>query len=480
MKDMRKIGGDLLEKTIRSICIVIMAILLFAGVAFANSGPVFWQGYPSSESLLIKEGTPMVINHEKLVFDFLNNNSNPHYTIGGRVTATYQMYNPTDEKQTLQMAFPFVTALDSLSTEDLVIMADDEVVPYDIYLGDVVDNSGSSFQEDEGVSFDFQEILNTITNKTYEAESFEENEVGKLYNIYVEPTTDQEVSFAITFDFDDNKTKVITKGFNSYEGNHEKVRITARCYHPKVMEIYVLGEDIDLEVQGYKDGALEKKTDLFNYEISSEEIAFRQYLMRYIHEMEDVINNDGGLDTQRYNMYAKALDQHFQRHGGYSAEDSLMVQKHSNRIITLVYTVTFPEKTSKEVSVSYNISGTMDRRKTAYPLYTFDYIFSPAKNWGDFGNLDIEIITPPQAPYVVESSLQLINKEDGLYTASLTSLPEEDFRFSLYEKEKITLLDEVQGNLQIRFGYFTPVVLGGVLLFATAGIITFVYKRRRY
>ena len=30
------------------------------------------------------------------------------YTITGRVTATYEMFNPADENVTVQMAFPFI------------------------------------------------------------------------------------------------------------------------------------------------------------------------------------------------------------------------------------------------------------------------------------------------------------------------------------------------------------------------------------
>jgi len=77
------------------------------------------------------------------------------------------------------------------------------------------------------------------------------------------------------------------------------------------------------------------------------------------------------------------------------------------RIFSIIYTVGFPANSEKEMSVSYNTSGTMDARETVKPLYSFDYILNPAKSWSDFKNLKVKIITPEEVPYVAESSIEL-------------------------------------------------------------------------
>ena len=154
-------------------------------------------------------------------------------------------------------------------------------MPYNLYIGDVVDSYGASI-EDREPSFDFNDIVSTITDELYKAENFTESEKGKLYTIEVKPTTDQRINFAVDFNFDSKKTKVLTYGFNRYERNGKITRIAAWCYEPEVLEIYVLGEDIDLNINAYTDGELRQKTDLFTHQISTKEVELKPYLMQYI------------------------------------------------------------------------------------------------------------------------------------------------------------------------------------------------------
>lgn len=427
----------------------------------ANSGPVFWRGYPASEIMAIEGNSPITVKGENLVFDFSEEIDSSH-TISGKVTATYEMFNPTNEPQSVQMAFPFVGTLDKFSPNDIVITADDAVLTYDIYVGDVVDNHGDHRQEEKEVSFEFSNIVNNITNNFYTAKHFTGNEKGKLYIIDVNPTTEQRINFSVDFDFDYEKTKILTNRFNRYERNDKKTRIAAWCYKPETLEIFVLGEDIDLNINAYTDGELKNKTDLFTYQISIEEKDVRTYLMNYI-KNHTKLGKEGMIsETQLYNLYAKSLDNQFSQSLGYSSGDDIMAREYLERIFTLVYTVEFPPNMGKEVSICYIASGTMDKSKTAEPLYTFDYILNPAKNWNDFKNLNIEIIPGKEAPYVIESNIELEKRESGVYTAALANLPEEDLSFTLYANEEITLIDRVEGGMQNTFGPFTPIVLGAI------------------
>ncbi|HYE84698.1 MAG TPA: hypothetical protein VEG39_21355 [Clostridia bacterium] len=86
------------------------ALLSFSIMVFANSGPAFWQGYPASEVMSIEENSPISVKSEKLVFDF-SNCDDPDFTISGKVMATYEMVNPTEELRPVRMVFPFVGTL---------------------------------------------------------------------------------------------------------------------------------------------------------------------------------------------------------------------------------------------------------------------------------------------------------------------------------------------------------------------------------
>jgi hypothetical protein len=468
----------------------ITAIILFAAtmIAFstpvlANSGPVYWQGYPSSDIISIEENSPIRVENENLLFDF-SDSDNSFYAMSGKVTAAYEMFNPTIEPQSVQMAFPFIGNLDNLLTKDISITVDGSVLSYEVYFGDAVDSHRSPWQGNKEANYDFASILKTITAKPYKATNFMDNEKGKLYTIEVQPTTDQGIYFAVDFYFDSKKTKVLTNGFNSYETNGEKRRIGAWCYKSRTLELFVLGENIELNINAYADGKLQKKSDLLTYQISVQEVELKSYLMEYINnnthvQSGRVIFDNQSYTNQLYNLYAEALDQAFTRNRGYSTEDDLMELGNHRRIITLVYTVEFPQDSGKVVRVGYRTSGTMDRTKTAKPLYTFDYLLNPAGNWSGFKKLNIKIVTPKAAPYVVASSLELVRSEDQVYTTTLAELPEDDFFFTLYEAEKITPLDKVEGYLYNSFGYFTSVVIGGLVLFIIITVIIIVGKLKK-
>lgn len=173
------------------------------------------------------------------------------------------------------------------------------------------------------------------------------------------------------------------------------------------------------------------------------------------------------------------MDKYLDRNLGVCTEGDIISETWAPRIITLVYSVKFPKNSKKEISVSYKTNGTMDRRETAEPQFTYDYILNPARNWKGFKNLNIKIITPEEAPYIVTSSIELNKEDNNVYTAYSEELPEEDFSFTLYSKEKVTLSDRTEGYLNRTFGYFTPIVIGFVLLIAVIVILLIVKTRKR-
>jgi len=456
------------------------AVFLFCSTVsvLANSGPVYWQGYPSAGIMAVEKNSPIKVKREDLVFDF-SDWTGSDYTVSGRVTAAYKMSNPTEETQPVNMAFPFVGRASSLSAEDVTITADGVTLSYDVYFGNAMDSYKGAHGRDGESGFGFEDIVSSITDKPYRAESFEEKEKGRLYTFHVQPTIDQEVNFAVDFAFDASKTRVLTKGFNRMERDKQNTRIASWCRQPKVLEVLVLGEDINFDINAYTDGKLSQRTELLEYRIDKKEAELRPYLLELVRDYRGV--KDSGIisDIQIYNLYAQALDNHFTRHMGLCSEDDLRAMGRLERIITLVYTVNFPPKSEKEVSVSYNTSGTMEGRKTSKPLYSFEYLLNPARNWADFKYLNIEVIPPQAAPYIVESSTHLTRGEDGVYKASLEALPEEDLTFTLYAFEKVTLLDRAYGSVQRRFGYMTPLVLGAAFLLAMGVAVTSAIVRRK-
>jgi hypothetical protein len=457
----------------------IISILLVSSfsLVFANSGPVYWQGYPSSDIMTVDKDSPIEVKSEDLIFDFSNGNNDSH-SVQANVTAQYEMTNPTDETQLVQMAFPYIERLYNINYDNLKITADGKELQYEVYAGNVVNNYGNSFEENKDENFDFDEIVNTISNNIYDAKSFSADEIGKLYSIEIKPTTDNGIDFTVDFTYDQDETNILTKNFNGFSLNGGKARITSGCFDTQIAEIYVLGEDFDMDIKGYTIGSSKEETDLFTYEITEKEVNVRSYLLDSM-KSNSFVDFKHISDIQLYNLYAVALDKYFINNMGFCTVDDVLAESGSVRIITLVYTVEFLPSQEQTVSVSYKTKGTMDKRNTSSPQYLFDYILNPAKNWNSFNDLNIKIITPQEAPYIIDSSIELINEEGNIYTASLEKLPEEDLSFTLYSKEKITLYDKIEGRINRSFGYFAPIVIGIIAFFIIVIIFIIVRKFKK-
>lgn len=447
----------------KSIKFIITLLLSSFSLVFANSGPTYWQGYPSSDIMTIDKNSPIEVKSENLTFDF-SENTNDSYSVTGKVTAEYELANPPNETRFVQMVFPFVERLSNVNYDDINITADGKELSYEVYLGNSVDKS---IESSDG-NFEFENIVNTISNDIYEAKRFTADEIGKLYYIEIKPTTDEGLDFTVDFNYDQEKTNILIKNFNSFSRDDELVRIASGCYEPQTAEIYVLGEDIDFNVKGYTFGSSKMETTLFTYKITEKNVDVKTYLLDQINYTSNdyVANYEYISDIQLYNLYAKELDKYFINNLGFCSDYDIFAASYNERIITLVYTVEFPPASNQKVSVTYKTDGTMDKRNTSKPQYLFDYILNPAENWNSFSNLNIKIITPEEAPYVIDSSINLKKEEANIYTATLENLPDEDLSFSLYANEKVSLLDNIEGLINRNFGYFAPIVIGlmGILI----------------
>ena len=459
--------------------VIVFVIGLCPLVSYGNSGPMVWEGYPSYEMASVDENSPIEVSHESLTFDFLNAEEYS-YAVDGMVTAKYQMKNPTPQGQSVHMAFPFVSSIFQFQAEKIAVLVDEEPVPYDLYFGPVAGNLGSASQKEGNSRPDFPKILESISVAAYQPVHFSDDTLGTLYTITVQPIKEEMIHFAIGFQLDLAQTQVLSYGFSSYSRDGNQFRIGAGTDEPMTLEIYVMGKDLDFTMKAYTDGGLKTETDEFDVDVTEEERLFRDYFSEYIECLQEwqgysLLNEQQ--QQQLYHFYTEALDRSFIYTGGSSSESVLWDQIHQDRIFLLMYSVEFPPNSEKSVEVRYNAQGSMDSRKTGKPVYSFEYMLHPAKYWKDFKDLDITIMAPAKAPYLIESNMEFNQVEPGIYKAFLPSLPEEDLAFSLYEEEKITLVDQAYGALYKQFRYLTPVVM--VVIVGIVGLIVIVIAGKR-
>lgn len=428
----------------RTIIFLMILVALQTTVVFANSAPTYWEGYPYSEVLLVDDSSPISIINETLLFDFSAKVKDRHsFTPSASVTAAYTMKNTSPSDRSVQMAFSLVSSLSEFSVKDLTIESDGKPVAYQIYPAmDEVEQGYDSDQEFRYGGFN-------ISTAELELQGIDLNQKAQLIRYRVKPVTGKDLRFEVSFKVDPQKTRLIGKNFNmaSYtEGKGASIGAGIFGEQEQMMEILVLGEPGTLKTEVLtQDG---KKADLSDFRLESEEmsVAPREYLMDHIRRQLDSDIGNAIDDTQLLNLYLNRIF-YDGLVAGYSLMDEVLSTSHADRIITLLYTVDFPADAEKTVRVGYVTGGTMDRRETSMPKYLYTYLLSPAKHWQSFGKLELEIRTPRDAPYLIESTLPLELQGEQRYTAVLDGLPEQELQFTLYSKEQVSTLDKVQKSL---------------------------------
>lgn len=457
--------GDSSVRKDKLALMVLILLISFNSIAHANSGPTYWSGYPGIDVLAVEENSPIVVESEELQFNFMGDGFKDYidYSLGCLVTARYLMSNPTDKMETVQMAFPFISTLKDFNTNDIIIREDPVSIPYTVYIGDVIKSKGRKAVETGDDKLKFDNIVYSITTQVYTPKNYNLDEVGTLYTYDIK-TKEDKINIAIEYTVDYEKTKVISKGFNGFQGNGNEVKEIARIYDNEILELFVIGEDLDLNINCYSDGELTKKTDKYSYDLTIEKISVRDYISKEVEAYKDKVTyNDYLAKNQLFNLWAKTLDELIEKDVMNLWADEFYALDYQERIFVLLYEIEILPQSSKFTSVSYVAKGTMDRTETKEPLYTFEYLLNPANKWADFKDLNIEIIPPKEHPYIVESSIHLTRNEDGVYTGKFSSLPKEDLSFTLYSKEKVTFLDKVEREIS-NLSYIHPIEIGILIL----------------
>ena len=459
----------------------LVAALIILGTAFAhaNSGPTYWSADPSMETLTIDKDSPIKILKEELVFDFSDEFiDRGHNSISGLVTANYKMNNPTDEKLLVQMAFPFAANLWSFDPSEIDILADGTDVPFQIYIGDSIKSKEKNDNEDKEQSLTFDTIVSYVKKDKYIPKHYDLKEMGTLIRIDAFSNEGENAKLAVEYAIDHTKTKVIGKGFHGYEGTDNSVKLSSWINSVEYLELFVIGDDIELSIQGYADGEMNEATDKLTYKVDESKISIEDYMEMKSDEHEEQLHfSDRIAEYQMFNLYAKSFDEMIGKNAVNYWIDEWASVDYENKVLVLLYELDFQPHTTVDTSVSYFAAGTMDKTETVDPLYTFEYLLNPAKNWADFNDLFIVIKPPAEHPFIIDSTIDLVRNDEGFYIANLDGLPDNDLSFTLYSNEKVTFLDKLENQFN-RSLYFLPILIPIVIPILIIGIVL-IFKRGR-
>lgn len=451
-----------MKKSVKRFFCMLLCAALFVMSASANSGPAYVNGAPAYQ-IAPMENCPVVVEHENLSFNFAVENL-AGYSPQAQVTAIYTMKNTTDTVQTVQMVFPFISSVKAMGNNSTVkITENDQPLPFQLRFGQRVSSGDLNQESDQFKNLtDFKNILNDMSQSPSPLSFFQDAASGKRYKVR---TNVPQGEIVVRFSADSQKTRIISTGFTGYKRLESGAELSGLNYTGCAeKEFCVLGEDItNLSIAVYEDGTMQKELTGATAQIYTDTVPVTDFL----HTSMDAItqgkrsNASGNYDAQTkeaiYQTMVQQADSCFSA-GQFIVDDNLFSGIVTGmRIMTFVYQVTFEPNSTKNVTVSYIMDGTMDSRTTELPTYTYNYLTNPAKWWADFGSLDICITPPQRAPYLVKSSLPFTGNEDGTYSATLDQLPEADIQFTLYKQDHTS-------PKSILPALFTPLLLFAVFI----------------
>lgn len=453
----------------------VFSVLLLIPATSANSAPSYWRAYPSSEVLAVDSDCPITVEGEQLTFDFSDNPEyGSDYSLAARVTAAYEMANPTAETHSVQMAFPFVATVSRLSVSQVNIECDGQRVPYEVYLDPETADSG----EDAAEQFSYGGV-GQIQRQELSVPGFDLSKDATLYRFFPASSGAEEQELTLTFRADPEKVRVLGSGFTRFSYSDDGVcTLGAEISDRFSAELLVLGDELSYDCALSDENG--NPTDSSLCEARRETVVPRRYLLDRLREQLDAQTSAAISDIQLLNLCLAKFDA-YSAGTGFAVLGDLTGAIYADRIVTLVYTVDFSPESARKVSISYPASGIMDRRETVTPTYRYTYLLSPAKNWADFGTLDIRVIPPDRVPYLIDSSLSMTRDEIGSYTTALDGLPDEELTFTLYAKQSISVLDRLQkawSGLPYLLFFLWPLL--AVLMVATAILILVAVKRKKH
>lgn len=426
---------------------VIFSVLLAAVPvgASANSGPMHWETSPSFSMTPLAD-SPISVSREDLSFSFSKQKShiNEGYSPEARVTASYQMKNPTTKPVKVQMAFPLIASLNDLAQmEGISITAGGSRVPFEVYPGSAMPGAGYSYNyygKDSKLvktSFpSFSQILSSISDKPAVLEKLKGK--GKRYVLSFDKNED--VNMTTTFNTGGKSCGILTTGMNGFSNSGSVVQLYGYwdkdpAVNMTPISVVAFGDSVQpsFSITDHNNKTLaSEKPEVIQSEEDADSYFKAALSSSTIYRAYPSVKFRSRLVASAEN-YAEASMSGGNPVFGEGGFSTFLEQQ---RIIVLAYEVTFPANSEKNIVVSYPMGGVMDVQKTQDPIYSYGYLLNPAKGWAGFQNLNIKVTPPENEPYVVSSSIPLTASKDGVYTAKLSSLPQNDLVFSIYSKSK--------------------------------------------
>ncbi len=437
---------------------IIACFSLFVLNVSANSAMTYWSGSSGSNVISSDENCPVEAVHENLTFSLPfrpvpgNAVSEKSGVYENSYTAEYTFHNASDMKVETLLSFPlgkdpaylsFVRNNDSSYyeirvngeiTEPLIRYTFKSDQPFSLEKD--LPALKDTYMEDDFFSPDLP-VYEYHYRLSYNPEDLSEGSTA-----YIRVTLDdkpQERRYMLYADSMRPSDGSVVLG----RGIHADDQIVIRCFgkNPEEPDLsfYISHDSEETELNG--------KSELTEVK----EMTYEEYVLALKKEPEDIS------DVDFYNAFTSMINSYY---GG----EVYMEQPDISQFLMkwLQYMLVFEPDETLINSVKAPAYPDID---TGYsdPVYTYDYLLSPAGSWKSFGTLDVNVETDLN---MLENNGFGFEKTEQGYTVHFDGLPEKELSFKLCASEKPK--KDVNWSYAIGTFMILGVPLIGMVLFIVA------------
>ena len=416
----------------------------------ANSAQQRWNGSDATGAIITDGDSPIVVEHENLTFD-LPEFPNPYYhqeedflAYGGRVTAEYHFYNPSDMTVTATLAFPFGEMPDYAYPFEEI-----EATCRDVSVNGEAIEAKLRYTFTSG-GFNPEKDLARLSDGYLSDDLLSPETAVTIYKWNIgEVNTEYKQATNVATDIKAGDSSRIYY-FEGQSGAHKQkdgdFRIADWVKGKDSILLYVIGEPLtDLPTWTfYEDGGCKDGEEL-NGSVSYKGCESMTLLDM---AMATYDSERGIPEVDWYNCLYSELTSDDGKYGdGYNI--ALLDGYHSRYKRSLMrwyqYEISLEPGERIVNSVSAPMYSGIDMSYTP-TVYQYTYLLSPASTWKSFGDIDITINTPY---YLTESTIDGFEKAEEGYSLHLDGLPEGELIFSLSTEENPTKEDNSNVGLFI-------------------------------
>lgn len=442
--------------------------------AYANSAQSQFYGVDATGAMMADTESPVIVEKERLIFDLNELPSNYYETAeeflgyGGRVTAEYTFYNPSEYTVTSKLLFPFGNAPDYYVYDSEG--SPDDSLKYGITVNGEAAETNVRYTYSNGGQFDADKDLALVSDGYVEDEIFSPDMPVTEYKfsvsgLYGKNYTAPYAAFGVqkggntTFIFNANGIDII--GDSLFAGTWVK--------DGETLTVYAAGEPKVPQWKIYDDGGMKKEIDAQITLKTTRTLTFKELAMEGRDESGPVS------ETDWYNARVACLNQNYMhsefRLTGFTTYFRSMYE---SLMRWYEYEITF----APGERVVNSVTAPM------YPLinhdwepsvYEYTYLLSPAKTWKEFGELKIEINTPY---YITESGIGGFEKTETGYSLALGGLPDGELTFTLCTAEKPEWSRQYKNSILLTVIIYSALILVPLLLIV-AVIVALVVAHRK-